>query len=236
MPPAIRSAVLSVLFGLLLASCGSDGDNSAGTAPPVVDLAVSADTAASATLGTQVSFQVRLTSAGFSGPVLLRVTGAPTSWLVSIADSTLTLTSNGSMSTTVTVTVPSNGEPAENGDTLTVEATSSLGTRRAATVVTVANEYIVPISAGADAGPHWGAHAGTIVRLNVGTTLIIRNDDTAGHNIHTNNTIPGFPHQNSAAVLAQGETYSNVLSGGGTDTFYCHTHGQGTGLVTVIVE
>lgn len=235
MPHAIRSAAPLILLGALLVSCSKDSDNPSGNNPPPVNYAVSTTAVGPTTLGTEVTFTVTLSSTGFSGPVTLRVTGAPASWLVSIADSTWTLTANGSSATTVSLTIPTDGEPAENGDTLTVEATSSLGVRRAATVVTVANEYIAPIVSGAGSGAHWGALAGTTIHLHVGTTLTIRNNDTTLHNIHANGTIPGFPHQNTATTLAQGEVYSNVLTGTGTDAFYCHVHGPGTGSVTVIV-
>lgn len=234
MPHPIRSVVPLLLLGAFLLSCSSDSPNPAGSTNPS-DYGVIAGAVGPTTLGTQVTFTITLTSAGFTGHVALQVLGAPTSWQVSITDSTRELSANGTATTTVTVTIPTNGAPAADGDTLTVEATSSLGTRRGITMVTVVNEYVVPIADGVGTGAHWGALAGTTVHLNTGTRLTIRNDDTSGHNIHTGGTIPGFPHQNTATLLATGEAYSNVLTGSGMDEFYCHTHGGGTGSVTVIV-
>jgi plastocyanin len=229
MTAAIRSIFPLVVLGTLLLSCSDDATS------PAPDYTVSAGATGPTTLGTQVTFTVTLASTGFAGPVALQVTGAPPSWVVSIGDSTQDLSANGTATTTVTVAIPTNGAPAVAGDTLKVEATSTLGTRTAISVVTVANEYVVPIVDGAGTGAHWGALAGTIVQLNVGTRLTIRNDDAAGHNIHTGGTIPGFPHQDTGTELSRGETYSNVLSGSGTDSFYCHTHGSITGSITIVV-
>jgi len=217
---------------LLVAACGSS-DSGGGNTGPTPDFTVAAGTAAATTLGTQTTFTVDLHSSGYAGPVTLAVTGAPATWTVAIAASPVTLAANGNASATVTVTVPSNGAAAPSGQTLTVHATAGSVAHTSGTRVTVANEFIVPIASGTGTGAHWGTLAGTTVYLNAGTTLTIRNDDSSVHQVHANNTITGFPHQ--AGDMTTGGAYSNVLASG-SDTFYCHDHGQGAGTVKIIVQ
>ena len=75
---------------------------------------------------------------------------------------------------------------------------------------------------------------GTTVRLKAGTRLHIRNTDTIAHRIHSDAALPGFPHQ--PASMGPGGMYEVTLASTGSDLFYCHDHGQGTGQVRLTVE
>lgn len=234
MTPRARPSTLALALTASLAlGCGSGG----GTGP-APDFSVSVGAAPATTLGTQVKFAVTLTSTGYGGVVTLAASGAPASWTVAFSSNPVALTADGSASDTVIVTIPTDGAPAPSGQALTVHATAGSLGHTASTPVTVANEYVVPIADGTGSGAHWGALDGTTIHLNAGTTLTIRNDDATAHRVHTDGTIPGFPHQ--AADMGTGGAYSVVVQSGGSgpssDTFYCHDHGTGTGQVHVIVQ
>lgn len=210
-----------VVSGWILSACGSG--NSTGANP---DFRVSADTAAGTTLGTAVTVHVHLTSTGLAGVVSLSVTGAPGTWTVTPPSNPVNLTANGQTIADVVVTIPSNGDAAPSGRTLTIEATVASHSDTAQTVVTVANQFIAPIAVGANsAGGHWGALAGTTIHLNTGTLLTFRNDDTTSHLIHAGTSLPGLQHQNTSGPgIAPGGTYDQTLTGTGTDLVYCHLH------------
>lgn len=187
------------------------------------------------TLGTAVTFTVNLASTNFAGPVALSVLGAPATWQVAITPSaTVTLANGGTGSATVTVTIPTNGEAMSAGRILTVHASATPGDQDVSPVVTVANEYIIPIAAGTGIGAHWGALAGTTINLTSGVILTFRNDDSIGHRIHGSGSIPGLPHQ--AATMGPGGTYSDTLGVGLDSDVYCHDHGTGTGVLTINVQ
>ena len=212
-------------------ACGDSG----GSGPDAgFQIAVSPGSA-SATLGTTTSFQVTLTSTGATGPVALSLTGAPAGWEATFAPSASpTLSEGGSTTVTVAVRVPSNGAAAVSGQALAVRAT--LGSKALTRSVTlmVANEYILEIPAGTGStGAHWSAVAGSLLLLRTGTTLTIRNADATPHSVHTDNDIPGFPHQSGSMSL--GQHFSNVLAVG-EDVIYCHDHGTATGQLTIRVQ
>lgn len=225
-----RSAFL--LLCLALAGCGSD--DKAVAPGPSYSMSVSPPTA-STTLGTAVTFTVDLESTHFAGAVALSVLGAPASWQVAITPSlAVTLANGGTGSATVTVTIPSNGEAMPSGRTLTVHATASPGDKDLMPVVTVANEYIIPIANGTGAGAHWGSLAGTTIDLLSGVILTFRNDDSIGHRIHASGSIPGLPHQ--SATMGPGGIHSDTLGVGVDSDVYCHDHGTGTSLLTIRVQ
>ena len=76
--------------------------------------------------------------------------------------------------------------------------------------------------------------AGGQIRMKRGALLRVANTDGVAHRIHSDGDVPGFPHQ--PASMAAGATYDVTLGATGTDMFYCHDHGQGTGAVRLTVE
>jgi hypothetical protein len=200
--------------------CGSGG----GSGPTASDFSVSADTAGPTTLGKQVTFHVHLTSTGLSTAVTLSVTGAPASWTVTPPASPVALTANGQATADVLVVVPSNAAPAVAGQTLTVHADAPSHTHTANTLVTVANQFIIPIQRGALSSTHWGSLGNTTIHLNSGTLLTFRNDDTTSHNIHTGSALPGVQHQNTSATTLPGGTYDQTPTGTGSTKVTCHSH------------
>jgi len=221
---------LSALLGAAaFIACGGD---STGSNP---SFTISADTAAPTTLGTEVAVHVLLTSTGgMTGPVTLAVAGLPASWGVTVPTG-LTLTANGQIPTGIDIQIPSNGDAAASGQTVKIAATSGSINDTARTVVTVTDEFVVPIKIGANsAGGHWGALQNTTTHLRVGTMLSFRNDDTTSHIVHTNAHIPGILHGNIGLPQAPGTKFSQVVGGTGNDVVYCHAHTATDSLMFVV--
>jgi plastocyanin len=230
-PSALRLSGFAFLLSLGTA-CSSSDSNNESTAP---DFSVAVGAAAATTLGSETTFDVTLTSSNFAGPVTLVVSGAPASWTVTIPGNPVTLTSNGNAIVTITVSIPTDGDPATAGQALTVDATGTPGTHSGNTSVTVANEVIVPIASGTDVGPHWGALAGTTLSIKVGTTITVRNDDATLHRVHYDAGVSGLAHQQNDMGI--GESYSQTATGMGTTKLSCHIHGHDTaGFINVAVQ
>lgn len=92
----------------------------------------------------------------------------------------------------------------------------------------MADAYTFAIGSGTGTGAHFGAMSGGLLRLRAGSTLKILNSDGTGHRIHAGGGV--FPHQDN--TMGPGESYT-VTVADGSDTFYCHDHGQGMGEVNV---
>jgi plastocyanin len=226
----IVAAAGALSLSVLLAGCGGSSDHSTGPTP---DFSVSASTVAPTTLGTVSTINVSITSTGASGQVALAVTGAPSSWSVGFPSTTLT--ANSTVMIPVTVTIPSNGDAATTGRTLTVNATVSSTQHAATSVMTVADEYIVPIALGTGSGSHWPTLTGTTIHLKVGTTLTFRNDDNTAHLIHADGNT-GIAHENPVGGgLPPGESYSQIPDATGPAHISCHLHGH-TDVFTISVE
>ncbi|MEZ4402286.1 MAG: hypothetical protein R3B06_19835 [Kofleriaceae bacterium] len=201
---------------------------------PIPTFAVAVDPpAASTSLGTVTSFTVTLTSSHFAGPVTVAATGAPAGWSVEVLPATITLGDGGTATAQVKVTVPSNAPAAPAGQDLAISATAPAYSASGSAALTVANEFTLNIGQ-AGGGIHFGAMNGGVVRLRAGTLFHIKNDDTGtAHRIHTGGGIGGFDHQGSD--MAPGGSY-DVTPTGGSDSFYCHDHGQGSGEVNLVIE
>ena len=222
---------LALAASLLATACGGDA-----TGPTTVFSVTIPQAPAATTLGTSVSFPVQIKPTGFNGTLTLTINGAPASWNVRMIPSTFTVFvgDTTTQTATVTISIPTNGDAAPSGQTIAVTATSPTAEHVASTLVTVANEYILPIASGVGAtGQHWSTALGGVLTLRSGVTLTIRNDDAIAHQIHTSNAIPGFASE--PTPLAAGATYSNTL-GAGSDIIYCELHGDTTGKLTVTVQ
>ena len=212
---------------------GDDGDDDvpadidARTPMPSFRLSIAPPSAETA-LGTEVMYTVAVDATDFSGPVALVAAGAPDSWNVTITPATVDVIDGSTVTATVRVVVPPNGEAATTGRALAINATGAPGAQSTQAMLTVANEYTFPIAAGTGQGAHWGSMSGGLLRLREGTTLKILNSDTIGHRIHAGGGV--FDHQ--GATMAPGASYT-VTVAAGSDTFYCHDHGQGTGEVNI---
>jgi|GEM_PF-1685713 len=246
-----RATLLAILSLSALAACevgvtpagggDDDGDDDVQVdAAPAIDaaaavyqLAVTPATA-STILGTDTTFTVTVDAQRFDGPVTLTATGAPTSWTVAITPSTVNVIDGGSATATVKVTIPPNGDAAAAGQVLTINAESTVaGAESSTAVLTVAKEYDFKIGSGTGAGTHFGALNGGVVRVKAGTLVKIQNLDGTQHRIHSGGGIGGFPHQDNN--MASGDAYAVTVTDG-SDSFYCHIHGQNTGDVNLVVE
>ena len=221
----------ALALAALLSACGGDASG------PSTNFTIGVGAAAPTTLGTQVTFDVMLTSTGFAGTVTLTVLNAPATWNVAVGGGNVaTLAANGNATKTVTITIPSNGAAAPTGQVLTVQAVSASGTRTITKTITVTNEFIVVMPNGTGAGTHWGTIVGTNVQLRVGTAFRFRNDDGTTHQIHFDGDIPGFVHQPDPGIT-QGQSYVVTSTGAGVeDNVHCHIHGTGVGTFTVTVS
>jgi hypothetical protein len=214
---AATISALAVVIGIG-SSCGGSTD----AAP---DFSVTADTAAATTLGTQVTIHVHLASTGVSGPVTLTLTGADSTWTVTPPALPVNLTANGQASADVMVTIPSDGNAAPTGTTLTVDAVTGTHDHTATSLVTVANQFIIPIRLGATVGgTHWGVPSADTIRLRIGTQVLFRDDDSSGHIIHANPANIGLAHQGTSSPIFQGGTYAQSVTLSGLDRVTCHSH------------
>ena len=222
---------LTLAAALLVAACGGDA-----TGPTTVFTISIPQQPSATTLGTSVSFPVAVKPTGFNGTLALTVTGAPASWNVRIIPSTMDIFvgDTSTQKATVTISIPTNGDAAPSGQQIVVTAASQFAQHEASALVTVANEYILPIASGVGTtGDHWSSALGGVLTLKSGAKLTIRNDDAIAHQVHTSNSIPGFPTQ--PTPMSTGGTYSNTL-GVGQDSIYCTLHGAATGVLTVKVQ
>jgi len=212
-----------ITLAVLVAAC-STGSSTA----PTGDFTLATSAPAAATLGTTDSFQVTLHSTGgYAGQVLLTFpAGVPSDWIVDLSQNPVTLTAGGTASSTVRLTIPTNGTPAPAGDTVTVHASGVNASHSTTVAVTVANELVVPIVLGADSARYFGAFTTGTVHVNVGTTISVLNNDTASHIAHYNLTSLGLAHQNVGGGSTQGQKYSQVVTATGSDVLSSH------GLVT----
>lgn len=212
---------------------GGDDDDDDPVGPDARELmpsyrVVVAPETAETTLGTEVTYVIAVDATDWSGAVTLAASGAPASWTVSITPTVLDVTDGGTATAELRVVIPPNGEAAAAGRALAIDATAAPGARVATTSLTVADEYIFPIAAGTGTGLHWGPMAGGLLRLRAGTTLRIPNADSVGHRIHAGGGV--MNHQ--PATMAPGGAYVVTVEDG-SDTIYCHDHGQGTGEVNI---
>jgi hypothetical protein len=186
----------------------------------------------STTLGTTTRFTVSITSNGFAGTVNLASSGGPADWTRTLP-STVNLTLGQTQMVNLDVTIATNDSAATGGANLTVSGTITGQSPVSDTsTLTVADEYIVPIAAGTGTGQHWVGQP--TVTMRVGSRFTIQNDDAAPHQIHAASTIPGVIHQ--SGLMTTGASYSVVIGGTGTDTIYCHAHGQAAGQFTLVAQ
>ncbi len=209
---------------------GGGGDDTAAISlevlPPLADM----------TLGTSTTFDVLVTSDNYSGSVALALQGAPAGWQVAFDSPSLNFTGSGSLAGTMTVTVPTNGQAGAIATALV--ATASMGPEETPVQFDVEQTLLVPIADGVGSA---GAHAfprdvtiksGTVVRF-------VNYDTTSGHTIHSDGG-DAFPHEDDQMAKAPsagqaGGTYEITTGQSGIYTFYCHDHGDNTGIGIVSV-
>jgi hypothetical protein len=163
-------------------------------------------------LGEQMSFTATVSSENFAGPVTLDLAGALADWDVTYEPfQTLSLAENQSIDVIVTVTVPTNGTAGAGA--LAFNLDGELGTRNANSTMTVADRVRIAIIPGNGGGlPLLDVNGDVPVR--VGTELVIANEDTSPHRIHSD------PHQ--GAPMNQGESYIMYINDPGRVDTYCH--------------
>jgi plastocyanin len=215
-------------------SGGGDGDGDGG-ATPTVSLEV-LPPLAEMTLGTSSTFDVIVTAENYSGSVTLALQGAPGSWQVALDSPTLSFTGSGSLAGTMTVTVPPSGDAGAINAMLV--ATASMGPSQTAVQFDVEKALLVPIRDGVGAA---GAHGfPQDITIKSGTVVRFVNYDTlTGHTIHANGG-DAFPHEDDqmARALSAGQaggTYEITTGPSGIYDFYCHDHGENTGIGLITV-
>ena len=163
---------------------------------------------------------------GFSGDVALTPTVVDaqnqpiTGWTLTATPPTVTLPQNGSMTSIISVQIPS--DSAALAATVKVATSSSAAVATATSAFTVQKQLHLAMEAGTGAGaPH--PHPGLGANLNVktGTNVIFINNDTIAHLIHGDN---GIPHEPSD--LLPNATYQVTVTADGQ--WYCHDHAGDT--------
>jgi plastocyanin len=177
-------------------------------------------------LAEPAAFTLALASENFAGQVTLAVAGLPTTWTATFTPSaTVELVANGQTDVTLTISGPSSEEAVAAA--LSVTATGSKGEVVTQTSLTVLPELIVPIAAGTGDGPHGFQD----IAVHAGTTIRFTNDDSTGHRIHANDD-GAIEHQD--ATMGPGQSYDVVVTAGESQ-FYCHDHGDGSGIGNLVV-
>ena len=216
-------------------SGGGGGGGGGGGEDATVSLEV-LPALADMTLGTTATFDVIVTSESYSGSVSLALQGAPASWQIAFDSPSLDFTGSGSLAGSMTVTVPPSGDAGAVSTTLV--ATASMGPQETPIQFDVERALLVPISDGVGAS---GAHgfprdvtikSGTIVRF-------VNYDTVSGHTIHTNGG-DNFPHEDDQMARAPaagqaGGSYEITTGPSGIYDFYCHDHGENTGIGLISV-
>ena len=204
-------------------------------APP--DFAVSVTSSTNATtLGTEVHYQVMV--AGFhnmTGDVALTTMGVPASWQSTLTPSTVTLDANGVGTADLKLVIPTDAKDLTATVGVSASGSAITHTASAANALTVANEVIVTITDGTGAGVHpFPAR----IDINVGTKLRVMDADNAKpHRIHSDATAgDGFAHQDNDMTVGQEYDVTPTQGGGTQYRWYCHDHGQGTGVVNLVVH
>ncbi|HUQ07197.1 MAG TPA: hypothetical protein VM261_32120 [Kofleriaceae bacterium] len=188
--------------------------------------------ARSTTLGTTTRFNVAITSNNFAGTVNLSQTGGAAGWTKSLPAS-ISITSGATQNVNFDITIATNGAAATGGTNLTVSATvSGQAAVSDSSTLTVADEVILDIANGTGNGAHWGGM--TTLTMRNGSRLTVTNQDGIAHRMHYGGIIDGVDHP--ATDMQPGGSSSVVLGSAGTDTVYCHVHGQGTGMFNLVSQ
>lgn len=212
---------------------GGDGSGSDVQDTPRVDLSVDKTTVTS-DLNVETTITITATSAmGFTGDVTLAVSAedasaaAITDWTTTLESTTLTLGVDETKTTTVKLSAM--GDTAALAGTLKVTATSSAAAADASVDVTFNPVLVVTFNDDGNGqcvypvnhavNNPWRLSAGRKIR-------VVNGSPNLGLQVHTNNSIAGFPHEN--VVTPPGEGYEKtVTTVGDIDEFYCHK-GDGT--------
>jgi hypothetical protein len=212
----------------------SEADAGVDAAP--ADFTVRVTDSARGELGTVIRQTIDVSGSHVGGPVTLAAIGAPAGWSIAIEPATITQVAGEGAAppATMTITIPTNADAAPTGVPITVSATGGPGTRTATTVVTVANVFTMKIGTPGAGGQHFESYANGQLRMKRGAMLRIVNTDAIAHRVHSDAGVDGFPHQ--ASSMPTGAAYEVTLGESGSDLFYCHDHGQGTGEVRLTVE
>ena len=242
----LRALPPVLLLALSTAACtvgdltpiDDDGDGSGGgggddTPDPTVSLQV-APGLADTRLDTTTQFTVTVNATDYAGDVALVLENAPPSWETSFSPDVLTFAGDGQLTSTLTVTIPPNGD---TGTIATqVVGSATMGEQVGALSFSVDNVYEVPIANNTGAG---GAHEWPDVTINAGTTVRFVNYDTqVAHTIHADGVIAHEDDQMAKAPAAgqAGGSYEYTVTQTGDSVFYCHDHGANTGTGLLVSE
>lgn len=206
-------------------------------AAPDFTVAIATPTTATR-LGTDVHYTITITGMNHMlGDVALTAAGVPKTWTATLTPATVTLDASGTATADLDVVIPTNA--ADLTATIGVSASATPGTHTATmpAALTVANEVVVTIKDGTGTGDH---ALPTRIDILLGTKVRIMDADTTStkqHQIHSDaDDASGFPHQPNP--MNGGQEYDVTPTIGGDTQFrwYCHLHGQGTGVVNLVVH
>jgi plastocyanin len=206
-----------------------DALNCAVPAAPRVVAAVGA-ASQSTLLGTVTQFPIEVRSCDYQGAVSIVLSGVPASWTAQLDGSPFVISPGQTVSSTLTVSVPSDGIGGLQSIGVEVQAGAGGNVAMTATLA-VALEYVVTIPLGAGSTNH---QFPSFLRLRVGTRLRVLNADSTPHLMHFDGTV-GIPHQSTAAPINQGQEYAGTATIAGDDRMYCHAHGPSIAQPNLVV-
>jgi len=160
---------------------------------------------------------------GFAGDVTIQPTvvdsaGNPlTGWTLTANPATLTLSQNGTMTSMVSVKIPT--DAAELAPIVKLAVSSTAPAVEADSALTVKKQVTLTFDAGAGtAAPHQGLpQPNSRLMIRAGTKVIFHNGDTIPHRIHGDG---GITHEPSD--LAPGGDYAVTVNADAD--WYCHDH------------
>lgn len=257
----MRTPFIAAALGLTLVGCfvgdpaspaGDDDDGTGSNPPPTGSNSPTARVDVSVdklTLDTELKTANPITvtvkgSGGFSGAVTLNASVVDAAgatmpgWTVNLSAPSVTLTADGTATSTATVTVP----PMTAGLTGMLKVTSTsaatLGTTAASSSITAAKTITFNIKVDATGKCVYPADAGTVanpVTVALGTKIRFFNSGTENFEIHSNNK-PLIAHQGQTPggtddpVTEANTAFEQTPTITGNTSWYCHAPGPDLGM------
>jgi hypothetical protein len=182
-------------------------------------------------LGTQVAYNVTVTSNNMTGTVNLTPENVPGSWSSNVNPATVSLQPGDIKNATYTVTIPTQTTELA-APNLGVAGSGGGKNHDAQSALTIDNFVVILFTAdGIGAGAH-NLPPNTDIDLGASVHFVDQ-DSSAQHEVHSNGT-GGFSHQ--ASAMNAGMEYDVTPNAAGTYPYYCHVHGQAVGQANLIVH
>jgi plastocyanin len=208
------------------------------SATPKLDISVDKTAVDTELLSTQTLVITAKGSDGFSGLVTLTATvvdgaDAPiANYTATFSSPTLTLTTNGTSTAMLTVSVPNKMPAAAAKIKISAASSATLGTKAVASTLTVANQVTLKVE---DNGTECKYPTAAMANREVliGTKVRWMNAGASAMTIHIDSGIPGVVHEPGSH--AAGAVYEQTPGTVGTIGWYCHVRGPTVNTLNINV-